>query len=331
MTKNSYIAGFSFYVPETVLTNKDLERLVDTNDEWIISRTGIRQRHIVNGQACSDLACQASLVTLKRACLKPGDITHIITATFTPDAYVPNAACILMEKMGIRGIPAMDVNAACTGFVYGMELARGLCLLNPGAKVLLAASEVVTSRINMQDRSTSVLFGDGAGACVISGESFDDNAPAGYIQDVLLKADGSLGSLLTVKGGGSANAMSPGQLVGDEFFVQMEGREVFKHAVRSMKNVSLEILEKNNLDISDIDLFIPHQANIRIIEALTKMMGVGDEKVFVNVQDYGNTSAASVPIALAEAWEKGRIKPGYTVLLVAFGGGFTWGATLLRF
>ncbi|MFO7729007.1 MAG: beta-ketoacyl-ACP synthase III [Desulfonatronovibrio sp.] len=331
MTKNSYIAGFSFYVPETVLTNKDLEKLVDTNDEWIISRTGIRQRHIVSTQACSDLACQASLATLKKACLKPGDITHIIIATFTPDAYVPNAACILMEKMGIRGIPAMDVNAACTGFVYGVELARGLCLLNPAAKVLLVASEVVTSRINMQDRSTSVLFGDGAGACVISGEPFDDNAPAGYIQDVLLRADGSLGSLLTVKGGGSASPMCPGQQAGDDFFVQMEGREVFKHAVRSMKNVSLEILGKNSLNIDEIDLFIPHQANIRIIEALTRLMGVREEKVFVNVQDYGNTSAASVPIALAEAWEKGRIKPGYLVLLVAFGGGFTWGATLIKF
>jgi len=331
MTKKSYIAGFSFYVPDSVLTNRDLEKLVDTNDEWIVSRTGIRQRHVVSSQACSDLAYEASLKALERSRLKPGDITHIITATFTPDAYVPNAACIIMEKLGIRGIPAMDVNAACTGFIYGIELARGLCRLLPRSKVLLAASEVVTSRINMKDRSTAVIFGDGAGACVISNEPFDDNVSKGYVQDVVLKADGSLGPLLTVKGGGSAHAMVPGQVVEDDFFVQMEGREVFKHAVRSMRDVSLEILKRNNMTADDIDLFIPHQANIRIIEAVAKIMNIKDEKIFVNVQDYGNTSAASVPIALADAWEKGRIKPGYLVLLVAFGGGFTWGAALVQF
>ncbi len=318
-------------MPESVLTNKDLEKLVDTNDEWIISRTGIRQRHIVSHQACSDLAYEASLKALERTCLKPEDITHIITATFTPDTYVPNAACIIMEKLGIRGIPAMDVNAACTGFIYGIELARGLCYVSPGAKVLLVASEVVTSRINMKDRSTSVIFADGAGACIISNQTFDDDVPSGCVQDVVLKADGSLGPLLTVKGGGSAHAMVPGQVVGDDFFVQMEGREVFKHAVRSMRDVSLEIMNRNSLTADDIDLFIPHQANIRIIEAVAKIMNIKDEKIFVNVQDYGNTSAASVPIALADAWEKGRIKPGYLALLVAFGGGFTWGATLIRF
>lgn len=331
MNKNNYIAGFSFFVPESVLTNKDLEKLVDTNNEWIVSRTGIRQRHIVSSQACSDLACQASLKALEKSGLRPADITHILTATFTPDAYVPNAACIIMEKLGIRGIPAMDVNAACTGFIYGIELARGLCLLSPGAKVLLVASEVVTSRINFKDRLTAVLFGDGAGACLISSEPFGDNVSAGYIQDVVLKADGSLGPLLTVKGGGSAHSMVLGQMVEDDFFVQMEGREVFKHAVRSMRDVSLDILERNNLTADDINLFIPHQANIRIIEALARIMNIKDDKIFINVQEYGNTSAASVPIALAEAWEKGRIRPGYLVLMVAFGGGFTWGATLIRF
>ncbi len=331
MKNSTYIAGFSFYVPDTILTNQDLEKKVDTNDEWIVSRTGIRQRHIVNSQACSDLAYEACLKTLERSSLMPGDITHIITATFTPDAYVPNAACIIMEKLGIRGIPALDVNAACTGFIYGIELARGLCVLWPGSKVLLVASEVVTSRINFKDRSTAVLFGDGAGACVISGESFDHNASAGYIRDVLLKADGSLGGLLTVKGGGSAYPLVPGQKADDDFFVQMEGREVFKHAVRSMKNISQDILERNNIVAEDIDLFIPHQANIRIIESLAKSMLISNDKIFVNVQEYGNTSAASVPIALADAWEKGRVKPGYLVLLVAFGGGFTWGAALIQF
>ncbi len=331
MKNSCYIAGFSYFVPEGVLTNRDLERFVDTNDEWIVSRTGIRQRHVAGGQTCSDLAYEASRTALQRSGLEPGDITHIITATFTPDAYVPNAACVIMEKLGIRGIPAMDINAACTGFVYGIELARGLCQLSSGSRILLVASEVVTSRINFKDRSTSVLFGDGAGACVLTRESPGGGIPAGYIEDVLLRADGSLGPLLTVKGGGSGYPLVLGETVGDDFFVQMEGREVFKHAVRSMRDVSMDILKKNNITADDIDLFIPHQANIRIIEALAKLMHVKEEKIFVNVHEYGNTSAASVPIALADAWEKGRIRPGQLVLMVAFGGGFTWGATLIRF
>ena len=331
MINKSYLSGFSFYVPDTVLTNNDLEKMVDTNEEWIISRTGIRQRHIAENQACSDLAFHASTQALEKAKIKSDQLTHIINATFTPDAYVPNAACVLMEKIGTKGIPAMDINAACTGFIYGMELARSLCALHPEAKILLVASEVVSSRINIQDRSTRVLFGDGAGACVVSRQPFSPEVQSCYIQDIMLKADGSLSDLLTVKGGGSAHPMLLGQTVTDSFFVQMEGREVFKHAVRSMQSICLEILEKNNTSAEQIDLFIPHQANIRIIEALAKKMEIKQENLFINVQDYGNTSAASVPIALADAWEKGRIKPGNLVLLVAFGGGFTWGASLIQF
>ncbi|WP_028575573.1 beta-ketoacyl-ACP synthase III [Desulfonatronovibrio hydrogenovorans] len=331
MTNSSFLAGFSFYVPDKILTNKDFEKLVDTSDEWITSRTGISNRHIVEDEACSDLASAASRQAIARSGLVPGDLTHIINATFTPDAFVPNAACVLMEKLDIKGIPAMDVNAACTGFIYGMELARGLCSLHPEAKVLLTASEVVSSRVNLMDRSTGVLFGDGAGACIVSAMPFPANVRSGQILDVILRADGSLSNLLTVKAGGSAHPLRLNDRVGEDFFVQMEGREVFKHAVRSMQGVCLEILKRNNLQPEDIDLFIPHQANIRIIEALAKKMMIQEDKLYINVQDYGNTSAASTPIALAEAWEKGLINSGDTVLLVAFGGGFTWGACLLRF
>jgi len=327
MNRETQICGLGFFVPDKILTNDDLEKLVDTSDEWITTRTGIKKRHIVEGEACSDLALVATRKALRDASLTPQDLTHIIIATFTPDTYLPSAACVLQKKLGIKDIPCCDVNAACTGFIYALDLARGLCLLYPEANVLVVASEVVTSRINFKDRSTCVLFGDGAGAAVISRSTTNGAA----VEDILLKADGSLGELLTVKGGGSAYPLKFGQQADEDFFVQMQGRSVFKHAVRSMTNIAHEILKRNNLSVDDINLLIPHQANNRIIEAVAKKLELSPEKVFVNVQDYGNTSAASVPIALAEAKEKGRIFPGDRVLLVAFGGGFTWGAALLRF
>ncbi|MFW5730171.1 MAG: beta-ketoacyl-ACP synthase III [Desulfonatronovibrionaceae bacterium] len=331
MDTRTNIAGFSFHVPEKIMTNKDFEQLVDTNDEWITSRTGIRMRHVAENQACSDLAREASLAAMEDACVRPDEITHIITATFTPDAYVPNAACMLMEKLGIRGIPAMDLNAACTGFLYGLETARGICCLHPQARVLLVASEIVTSRVNFRDRSTAVLFGDGAGACIVSASKFEAEVAFGYVKDILLRADGSLGGLLTVKGGGSAFPLGFGQATEDSFYVQMEGREVFRHAVRSMTGICTEILARNRLGPDSIHLFIPHQANIRIIEALARKLNIAEDRLYINVQRYGNTSAASVPIALAEAWQSSCISPGQLVLLVAFGGGFTCGAALLQF
>ncbi len=331
MKYNCYITGFGFHVPEKIMTNHDFEHLVDTSDEWITSRTGIKQRHISAGQTCSDLAYQASLQALKEALITPQELTHIIMATFTPDTYLPNAACVLLEKLKHSNIAVMDINTACTGFVSGLEIARGLCAISSKANVLLVASEVLTSRVNFDDRSTCVLFGDGAGAAVISSTCSPAHNMAGSLVDVCLKADGALGELLTVKGGGSAYPLTLGQPVGENFFVQMEGREVFKHAVRSMYNVSLEILENNSVRPQDVSLVVPHQANIRIIDALAKKMNLDSSRIFVNVQKYGNTSAASVPIALAEARESGKIRAGDLVLLVAFGGGFTWGAALVRF
>ncbi|SDN93428.1 3-oxoacyl-[acyl-carrier-protein] synthase-3 [Desulfonauticus submarinus] len=321
------ILGIGHFVPNKILTNEDLEKIVDTSDEWITTRTGIKQRHLVEKETCSDLAFKASLNALKDANLTPEDLTHILIATFTPDAYVPNASTVLQAKLGLKNIPCFDVNAACTGFLYALELARGICAIHEKAKVLVVASEILSSRMNFQDRTTCVLFGDAAGAIIVSRESSSNIK----IKDVRLKADGTLGNLLTVIGGGSMHPPQLGKIIDEKYFVQMKGREVFKHAVRSMASICEEILESNNLSSKDINLFIPHQANIRIIEALAKKLDLSLDKVYINVQNYGNTSAASIPLALSEAYEKNKIRKGDKVLLVAFGGGFTWGASILEF
>jgi len=330
MTKQSALKGLGFHVPDKIVSNQDLEKIIDTNDEWITTRTGIKTRHFAEpGVGASDLALEASRNALHDAGISAADITHVIVPTFTPDSYVPSTACILQHKLGIPGVPSYDIFAACSGFLYGLENARALIALHPEAKVLVAASEVISSRTNFKDRSTCVLFGDGAGAAVVA--AAESETSPGRIIDIQLKADGSLGELLTVKGGGSCTPPVLDAPVGPEYFVQMEGRDVFKHAVRSMATVCTDILTKNNLSSKDIDLIIPHQANIRIIQALGKKLDVSLDRIFINVDRYGNTSAASVPIALAEAREQGCIAPGARVLLTSFGGGFTWASTLLQF
>ena len=326
MSKDIKIFGLGYFLPPTRLTNTDLEKMVETSDDWITSRTGIKERRIASTESCSDLGAEAGRRALEQSGLSPEQITHLVVATFTPDYYCPSAACLLQQKMGLANIPCFDVNAACSGFTYGLEMCRGLAALHPDACILLVASEVVTSRIDFTDRSTCVLFGDGAGAAIVG-----TGGKGGSIRDVMLNSDGALGQLLTVKGGGSAKKMQLGDTVDSDFCVHMEGREVFKHAVKSMYGVAGEILARNNLRTEEIDLIIPHQANVRIIDALAKKLNAAPEQIYINVDKYGNTSAASVPIALAEAWETGRIKKGDRVLLVAFGGGFTWGSALLEF
>ncbi|MFO8033303.1 MAG: beta-ketoacyl-ACP synthase III [Desulfohalobiaceae bacterium] len=329
MSESINILGLGHHIPEPVLTNQDLEQMVNTDDEWIVSRTGIKQRHLApRGQGCSDLAWEASKQALEQAGLSAGELSHILVATFTPDFCTPTTACVLQDKIGADNcMMAMDIGAGCSGFVYGLDTARGICNLQPGAKVLVVGSEVCTSRVNFQDRNTCVLFGDGAGAAVVS------SANKGvHIQDTLLKADGSLGHLLPVgRKGGSVEPFTLGDTVDEEYFIHMKGRELFRHAVRGMAEISQNLLERNGLGIQDIDLFIPHQANLRIIEALAKKMDYPLEQVFVNVDRLGNTSAASVVIALSEAQAQGRIRPGDTVLLAVFGAGLTWGAGLLRY
>jgi 3-oxoacyl-[acyl-carrier-protein] synthase III len=324
------IAGIGYYVPERVVTNAEMETIVETSDEWITTRTGIKERrYIAPNQAGSDLSLAAAKAALADAGITPEEVTHIAVATLTPDCYCPNSAVILADKLGLTERVCLDVNAACSGFLYDLEVSRGLLALHPDAVVLTVATEVLTSRTNFDDRTTCVLFGDGSGAVVMR------NARPGKtratIRDIALSSNGSLWNLLTVKGGGSAYPMRKGDQIEDHFFIQMAGREVYKHAVRYMEAICLQILEKNNLTPDDIDLFIPHQANLRIIEGLGKRLHLSMDKVFVNVHKYGNTSAASIPIALSEAYHGGAIKPGQRVLLTSFGGGFTWGAVILEF
>jgi 3-oxoacyl-[acyl-carrier-protein] synthase III len=324
-----HIIGTGFHVPERILTNADLEHMVDTSGEWITSRTGIKQRHVSGvHEPCSLLGAEAAKRALADAGMSAEQITHVLVATFSPDYYIPSASYSLRSRLGIPRGMAMDISAACTGFLFGLETAKALITLHPEAVVLVVGSEVVTSRINWEDRGTCVLFGDGAGAAVVSSGHVSGGAA---IVDVLLDGDSSLGELLTVRGGGSGASLCLGEQVSDNFFVQMQGREVFKHAVRSMASVVRELLDRHGLSVADIDMIIPHQANIRIIDALVKKLEFPEENVYVNIEHYGNTSAASIPIALAEAREKLLIPEGSKVILTSFGGGLNWGAALLQF
>ena len=328
MSTFSHIRGLGFHVPERLYTNTDLEKFVDTNDEWITTRTGIKQRHVVEDETCLDLAYEASVKALKAAGMEAEELTHFIVATFTGDMPIPATACMLMERLGIKNRAAMDLSAACSGFVYAVEVARALINLDPSAKILVCGAEILTSRVNWEDRSTCVLFGDGAGAAIMTAGK--DGEP-GKVLDTLIRADGGPGMNLTIKGGGSASPYRMGDTIGAGHFVEMQGREIYKHAVRSMTSISNEIIEKQGLTTEDIDVLVPHQANMRIIEAVGKKLGVPREKVFANVDRFGNTSAASIPIALADARESGFIKDGDLVLLTTFGGGLTWGSSLIQF
>ena len=329
MQTNFIIRGFGHYAPERVVTNADLEKIVDTNDEWITSRTGIKQRHLAaDGEAASDLALQASTRALAAAGMKPEELTHIVFATFTPDSMIPSSACVLQRKLGISGQMCLDVQAACSGFLYALQTARGYLALEPDAKVLVVAAEVISRRTNWEDRSTCVLFGDASGAVVLTNGDEDERP---RLIDMMLAADGSLGDLLTVHGGGSAYSYKKGEPVGEEYFVQMQGRETFKHAVRNMTSICEALLERHGVDKSEVGVLVPHQANWRIIDAVGRKFDIPPEKVYSNIDRYANTSAASIPVALSEAVETGFIAKGDLVLLTSFGGGFTWGSALIRF
>ena len=330
MSIDVVIRGLGFHVPDRILTNSDLEQMVDTSDEWITTRTGIKERRIVEpGTKTSELAFKAAQKALADANMPASSISHILVPTITPDMPCPSTANFLAERLGLKGRMAMDCSAACSGFVFSLQLARGLTCLERDAVVLITATDILSSRTNYHDRSTCVLFGDGSGAAVVTAD--DGSESLALIRDVMVSTDGEQAELLTVKGGGSAYSYRDGMPIGDEYYIEMNGREVYKHAVRNMESISKAILERNNLGKDDIDLFLPHQANLRIIEGLTRKLDVPADKVFVNVDRYGNTSAASIPIALTEAKETGRIKPGYRVLVTTFGAGFTWGSALLEF
>ena len=323
----SRILGTGRYVPEKVLTNRDLEQIVDTSDEWNTSRTGIKRRHVAaEDEATSDLAVRALTDALEDAGLQPGELDAIIVGTATPDMLFPSTACVVQQHLGLSGIPVFDVSAACSGFIYGSLLANSLIASGPFRHIGVVGAETLTRLLDWDDRTTCVLFGDGAGAAVFGpgdGESGVLAACAG--------ADGNLADLLKLPAGGTRMPASIRTVEEGKHFIYMEGSEVFKSAVRAMVESAERALELSGLSPDEVDLLIPHQANIRIIEALAKRVHIPGEHVFVNIADYGNTSAASIPIALDEAREQGRVKEGTRAMMVAFGAGFTWGSLVVSF
>ena len=325
MTVFARITGTGSFLPEKVLTNKDLEGMVDTTDQWVRERTGIVKRHIaVAGQTTCDLAEQAARRAIQAAGRKPQDIDLIVLATTTADKIFPSTACLVQQRLDIHGCPAFDVQAVCTGFVYALAVAEKFVKTETSRCALVIGAETFSRIIDWTDRGTSILFGDGAGAVVI--EASDEPG----ILSTHLHADGAYETLLHVPGGISRGYDLP-DVDGDPRFTQMKGNEVFKMAVNTLGRIVDETLQANGMKKSDVDWLVPHQANIRIINATARKLNMSMDKVVVTVDQHGNTSAASVPLALDTAVRDGRIKRGEVLLLEAFGGGFTWGSVLLKF
>ncbi|MGG1616951.1 beta-ketoacyl-ACP synthase III [Paenibacillus sp. NRS-1782] len=319
------VIGTGKYVPEKILTNKDLEAIVETSDEWIVSRTGIQERHIAAPeQATSDLAYEAAIKALASAGMTAQDLDLIIVATVTPDMAFPSTACILQDKLGAKGAAAFDLSAACSGFVYGLATATSFIKTGIYNNALIIGADCLSRITDYTDRNTCVLFGDGAGAVVIG------EVPEGRgFQSFDLGAEGAGGGLLKLEAGGSRLPASADTVENKQHYIYMNGREVFKFAVRVMGTATVDVLAKAGLSKDDIDVFVPHQANIRIIQSAMQRLDLPEEKVVINVHKYANTSAASIPLALVEAAEEGRMKEGDRVLMVGFGGGLTWGASVL--
>ena len=321
----SAITGWGMAVPTRILTNADLERMVDTSDEWIVSRSGIRERHIAGpDDTASSLGIIAARQALERAHLTAADLDMIIVATVTGDYTFPATACLVEDALGAH-CPAFDIQAACTGWIYGVVMAHQFVSTGAAKHVLVIGVEVLSKITDYTDRGTCVLFGDGAGAAIVEGSE----TPGGVL-GWTLGADGARPEQLYRPAGGSRQPITAENLLTSDPYIHMMGSEVFKFATRTMGTAMEEALAKANLTAQDIDLFIPHQANLRIIEAASKRLDLPAEKVFVNIERYGNTSAAAVPIAMCEAIEQGRIKPGSRLGMVAFGAGLTWGALALQ-
>jgi 3-oxoacyl-[acyl-carrier-protein] synthase-3 len=315
------------YLPDCVVTNEDLSKRVDTSDEWIRTRTGIRERRIAPADlSAAQMGANAGKIAMDRAGVDAGEVDIIILSTATPDRWLPSTACDAQALLGCTNAFAFDVMAACTGFLYALSVAEGYLMSGRAEVVLVIASEKMSSIVDWSDRSTCVLFGDGAGATVLR----KSNGSGRGIVSSVMRSDGNLAELLYRPGGGTLEPVSQSMLDAGRHLIKMEGREVFKNAVRSMSEACDTALKRAGLTTEDIDLLVPHQANIRIIEAMAKYAGLPIEKVFINVDRYGNMSSASVPVGLDEAQEQGLIGPGANILTVAFGAGLTWGATALR-
>ena len=320
------ISAVGAYLPSKILTNADLEKMVDTTDEWITSRTGIKERRIAAPEeATSDLAAKAALDAMSKAGITADQIDLIIVATVTPDMPFPSTSCLVQQKIGATRAAAFDIEAACSGFIYGLEIGQQFIMSRTYDTVLVVGAEKLSSIVDWQDRNTCVLFGDGAGAAILQ------NRPNSHgLLTACLGADGSKGSVLCVPAGGSRAPSSADTIAGRLHYIRMDGKETFKNAVQAMLTAGRSALKRCELDISQIKCVIPHQANRRIVDAVGERLGVKPEQLFVNLEKYGNTSAASVAIALNEAVETGRIQRGDLILLVVFGAGFTWGAAVIE-
>lgn len=321
----SRIAGTGSYTPSRVMTNTELERMVATSDDWIRERTGIRERHIAaSGEACSDLAVQAGRRALAAAGLAASDLDLILVATCTGDYPLPATACLVQHQLGATKAAACDLSAACCGFVYALSVADAY--VRTGMRhVLVIGSEVMSAITDWSDRNTCILFGDGAGAAVVSASEGERG-----ILSTHLRSDGSLCELITVPAGGSRTPLSEQVVAERTHFIKMKGNETFKVAVRTLEEIARETLAANHLQVEDLDLYVPHQANMRILKAVMERLGLPLEKVMLNLEQYGNTSAASIPIALDEAVRAGRVRDGSLVMLSAFGAGLTWASALIR-
>lgn len=319
------IIGTGVYLPEKTVTNRDLEKIVDTSDEWIYSRTGMRERHIArDDQATSDLSAEAAKAALADAGIGAEEVDLLIVATLSPDMFFPSTACFVQEKIGAKNAYCYDLGAACSGSLYALETAKNQIACGAVNTALIIGAEKMSTFVDWTDRNTCVLFGDGAGAMVLRATG----AKRGIMKGVF-GSDGSLAPLLWTPGGGSRNPMTHAMLERNEQYLKMNGRDVYKHAVTQMTQSVIDALEGNGLNAEDISCFIPHQANARIINAISSRLGVED-RTFLNVEKYANTSAAALPIAVHEAVKSGQVKTGDLMLLVAFGGGFTWGANIVE-
>jgi 3-oxoacyl-[acyl-carrier-protein] synthase-3 len=319
----SRIAGTGAYLPEKVVTNQDLERMMDTSDEWIQERTGIRRRHIAaDNETCSDMAMMATQRAAEMAGIDVAEIDLIIVATVTPDKVFPSTACIIQRRLGIHGCPAFDIQAACSGFVYALDIANRLILTGAASTALVIGSEVLSRITNWEDRTTAVLFGDGAGAVILQAS----DKPG--LLSTHIHADGQYEDLLQVPQGISSGYDA---LRAEAAYIQMEGNAVFRRAVATLDSIARETLAGNNIDKQDIDWLVPHQANLRIISAAAKKLDLPMENVIVTVDEQANTSSASIPLALDTGVRDGRIQRGQLLLFEAFGAGFTWGSALVRF
>ena len=321
------ISALGTYVPPRLLTNADLERMVDTNNEWIMTRVGIRERHVVDkGVASSDLAVEAAKKALAQRGMAPSEIEAIIVGTVTPDMLFPSTACIIQDKLGAKGAWGFDLSAACSAFVYSLQVGAQFIASGAHKRVMAIGSDVMSSIIDYTDRATCVIFGDGAGAAILEPATDDSEGLIDFIHEV----DGSGGQFLYMPGGGSLHPTSRDTVEKKMHYVHQDGQQVFKFAVRKQTELCVKLLERNGLKGSDIDVFIPHQANLRIINATADRLGLRPESVVVNIDRYGNTTAGTIPLAMNTALEQGKLKKGSLVLVASVGAGFTIGSLLMR-